>query len=106
MEKTKSNFVKKPGTRLGWWSVGLAIVFMVMMAILSTNVMSPTMSDLWRRWLWPAYGISMMTCGVAALVVGLIAVIAKKERSWLVWLALFPGTFALFFVLGEFLFPH
>jgi hypothetical protein len=48
----------------------------------------------------------MMLCGLAAGIVGLIAVIQKRERSWLVWLTIPPGAFVLFFALGEFLVPH
>ncbi|MCX6084006.1 MAG: hypothetical protein NT102_03470 [Caldiserica bacterium] len=54
----------------------------------------------------PFYGIAMLSCGLAAGIVGLIAMIRRHERSWLVRLAILPGLFALFFVLGEFLVPH
>lgn len=42
----------------------------------------------------------MMLCGLAAGVVGLVAVIRQRELSWLVWLT------AFFMLLGEFLLPH
>jgi hypothetical protein len=48
----------------------------------------------------------MLLCGLAAGILGLIAVIRKNERSWLVWLTLLPGLLVLFLLLGEFLFPH
>jgi len=54
----------------------------------------------------PFYGIAMLACGLAAGIAGLIAVIRRGERSWLVWLALLPGLLVLFLVLGEFLVPH
>lgn len=54
----------------------------------------------------PFYGIGMLACGLAAGVVGFIAVIRRHERSWLVWLTMLPGAFVIFFVLGEFLVPH
>jgi len=47
-----------------------------------------------------------MLCGLAAGIVGLIAVIRRHERSWLVWLTILPGLLVLLFVLGEFLVPH
>jgi hypothetical protein len=56
--------------------------------------------------LLPFYGIFMMLCGLAAGVLGLIAVIRKHEHSWRVWLTILPGAFVLLFVLGEFLAPH
>jgi hypothetical protein len=39
-------------------------------------------------------------------IVGLIAVIRRHERSWLVWLAMLPGLMVVALVLGEFLVPH
>lgn len=47
-----------------------------------------------------------MTLGVTAGIVTLIALIWKRERSWLVWLMLLPGLFAIVFALGEILHPH
>ena len=48
----------------------------------------------------------MVLCGVGAGICALIAVIWKKERSWMVLAPLLPGLFAIFFILGEFLVPH
>jgi len=53
----------------------------------------------------PIYGIIWLLCGLASGVVALIAIIKQHERSWLVWLALLPGVFVLFLLLGEFLVP-
>jgi len=44
--------------------------------------------------------------GAALFIINLIAVIRRRERSWLVWLSLLPGLMALAFVLGEFLVTH
>jgi hypothetical protein len=101
-----SSFLRRPAKRLGWWAVGLAAVFVVMFTINSTVFMNLPESVPWRQTLLPFYGIFMMMCGLAAGVVGLIAIIRKQERSWLVWLSILPGAFALLFVLGEFLVPH
>ncbi len=96
----------KPVTRLGWWSVGLMITFVVLFIINSTVFMPSIVEVPWRQVILPFYGIFMMLCGLAAGIVGLIAVIRKHERSWLVWLTILPGLFVLVFVLGEFLVPH
>jgi hypothetical protein len=48
----------------------------------------------------------MRLCGLAAGIIGLIAVIRKHERSWLVWLTILPTVLTLIFLLGEFLVPH
>jgi hypothetical protein len=55
---------------------------------------------------FPYYGIFVMLCGLAAGIVGVITVIGKRERSWLVRRTILPGASVLFFILGEFLVPH
>jgi hypothetical protein len=46
------------------------------------------------------------TCGIAAFVTGLIGVVKSRERSILVFLAIFIGFDILVFAAGEFLIPH
>jgi succinate dehydrogenase hydrophobic anchor subunit len=89
---------RRPSKRLGWWSVGLAAVFLVMFIINSLVFMlagQNTSNDWWRQSLLPFYGIFMLLCGLASVVIGLAAVITKHERSWLVWLIILPGAFVL-----------
>ena len=93
-----------PGTRAGWWSVGLAATFVVLMIINGAVFMNPTFPG--SDTILPFYGIFMMLCGFAAGIVGLIAVVRLRERSLLVWLTILPTFFVLVFVLGEFLVPH
>jgi hypothetical protein len=107
--RSRSLLWQRPGTRLGWWAVGLLAVFVVLF-IINSAVFIPTSQDApdtwWRQNLLPFYGILMLLCGLGAGVVGLIALIRKREHSWLVWLAILPGAFVLFLLLGEFLVPH
>jgi hypothetical protein len=86
--------------------VGLGAAFVVLWIINPTVFMPTAVLIPWHQVVLPFYGIFMMLCGFAAGIVGLIAVIWRHERSWLVWLAILPGLFVLFFVLGEFLVPH
>ncbi len=97
--------IRWPSTRLGWWSVGLAATYVVLFIINSTVFMPSIVEVPWRQTVLPFYGIFMMLCGFAAGIVGLIAVIWRHERSWLVWLTILPGLFVLVFVLGVFLVP-
>jgi predicted Abi (CAAX) family protease len=106
MTNSRSTFLRRPSTRLGWWAVGLAIAFIVMSIVNSAVFMRLSEAIPWRQTILPFYGIFMMLCGLATLVVGLIAIILNHERSWLVWLTILPGASALLSVLGEFLLPH
>ena len=98
--------IGRPSTRLGWWSVGLGATFVALFIINSTVFMPSTVDAPWRQVVLPFYGIFMLLCGLAAGIVGLIAVIRRGERSWLVWLTILPGLFVLFLLLGEVLVPH
>lgn len=93
MGTRSSHFFERPGSALGWWSVALGTVF-VTLFILVTN-------DFIRF-----SGMLTITLGVLAGLTTLGALIWKKERSWLVWLMLLPGLFAILFALGEILVPH
>jgi len=99
-------FFGLPVTKPGRWSVWLAVVFAVMFMI-NSFVFMPTSSNApWRQLILPFYGIAMLLCGLAAGIVGLIALILYHDRSWLVWITIWPGVLVLFLVLGEFLVPH
>ena len=85
--------------------MGLGATFLVLWNINSTVFMPATVLVPWRQVILPFYGIFMLLCGLAAGVLGLVALI-RKERSWLVWLTMLPGLFVVFFILGEVLVPH
>ncbi len=93
MNTAASHFLGMPRTRLGWWSVGLTLLF----TLLFVSALNE-----WIRF----SGMLTMVLGVAGGIVTLIALIRKHERSWLVWLMLIPGLFAILFSLGEILYPH
>jgi hypothetical protein len=103
--KTMSNQIfEKPHTKLGWWSSWLGVTFVVMF-IINVVVFSLGMGDTttWHQTILPFYGTSMLLCGLAGGVVGLIATIRQHERSSLVWLAILTGLFTLLIILNEFL---
>jgi hypothetical protein len=83
-----------PSTRLGWWSVALATTFVLL------YIITPTLPILSQ------FPLAVLSWGLAAGIVGLIAVIRRQERSGLVWFAMLPGLMVLLLVLGEFLAPH
>jgi len=54
----------------------------------------------------PWYGFVVLGVGAASGVVGLIAIIRERERSWISWLTLLPLAFVVFMLVGEFAVPH
>lgn len=93
-----THFADRPQSRLGWWAVGLMAAYVVM------YVMTMVVIAL-RFSLPPIFGILMLLCGFSAGTAGLIAIIRQHERSWMVWLTLFPLLLVIFLLIGEFLVP-
>ena len=92
-----------PGTRLGWWSIGLGATFMILW-IINAMILMPFSAVLhWSQVVYSSFTILMLLCGLAATIVGLIAIIKRHERSWLIWLAILPALFVLFSILIEYI---
>ena len=105
-EDRRRGFLSTPSTKLGRWSVALAVTFVVLFIINSAVFMRLTQEAPWQHTILPFYGIAMLLCGLAAGIAGLVAVIRRHERSWLVWLTMLPGLLVIFLLLGELLVPH
>ena len=86
-------FLGLPQTRLGQWGVGLSALFVL------TFVLKLTLR-------FPFPSIPIIGLGVVAGILILVAIIWKRERSWLAWLMFLPGLFAILLSAGELLFPH
>ncbi|HEY3310364.1 MAG TPA: hypothetical protein VGK00_01880 [Anaerolineales bacterium] len=98
-------FLGLPTTYLGKWAAILFGIFVVMFLVNSFVFMPFNGTFPLQEVFLPFYGIAMLACGLASGVCGLIAMIKKGERSWLVWLTLLPGFFVIFMLVGEFLIP-
>ena len=93
-------FLSTPSTKLGRWSVALLATFAAFF-IINSMVFTPWIVEV--PW-WQAF--AALSFGLAAGIVGLIAVIRRHERSWLVWLAMLPGLTMVVFAVSEFVVPH
>jgi hypothetical protein len=83
----------KPSTQLGWWPIGFAIGYFVLM-------------PLWRVIPLNLGAFPAFISGVIGSICGLIAIARQEERSLLVYFTLIPIALVLFFLAAEFLFPH
>jgi hypothetical protein len=101
MKTASSHFRETPHAQLGWWSVWLEVVFIVMFIINIVVLSLVTDETFWRGSILPFYAITMLLCGLAGGVVGLVTVIRQHERSYLIWLAILTGLFVLLLVLNE-----
>ena len=108
-ELSGSSVWRRPSSRLGWWAVGLAAVFLLMYVVNSVvfvGVLGTRATPAWLQPLLIFYGFLLLFCGLAAGILGLIAILRRRERSWLVWLTLLPLLLVVVLLLGEFLAPH
>ncbi|GAA4894999.1 hypothetical protein GCM10025789_10530 [Tessaracoccus lubricantis] len=99
----------KPQTKLGWWAIWLSITGIAAMVLSAAYVAILRVGEVGATGLFlpmfvfTATGFLLM---VAAGVLSLIAWFRSDERSWVVLLPLLPALFAVYFVIGEFTFPH
>mgnify|MGYP006287633171 CR=1 len=54
----------------------------------------------------PGGALASFACGFVGGVLAIIAVVNRKERNWLVYLAMLPLLGVLFFIVGELAIPH
>ncbi len=112
MKNTHENrLFSLPSTRLGRWSMWLAVAFIAMFVMNAAFIGAFGTStneavDAFSRTVMPFYGIGMLMVGVSAGAVGLISIIKDHERSWVAWATLLPLAFVLFLLIGEFAIPH
>jgi hypothetical protein len=83
----------KPGTKMGKWSVGLGIIFIILIWV-KIQFFLPV----------PVFGIAAL--GLAGFVLGLIALIKNKDRSILLFIPLLVGSIIIIWAAAELMFPH
>ena len=97
-----------PKTKLGKWSVGLLGTIIVLLALFAVLVGTGQRGgDNFFSNLWLTIPMLLAgSCALAGMVVGLMAIIKKRERGWLVFVAVVIGAFVTLFIAAELLFPH
>lgn len=97
-----------PKTKIGKWSVGLLIAFIVFLVIGNIIVASGQEGGdtIFDNLYISIPMILAALCAIAALITGLVSIIKNKERSVLVIIATLIGLIITWFVFGELLIPH
>jgi len=97
-----------PKTILGRWSVGLIVLFLLLLVLFHILVASGQRGG--ETFFSNPYlaftGIFIAMSGISSFFTGIFSIIRNKERSILVFLSTLIGLFVLLFVFGEILFPH
>jgi len=94
-----------PTTRLGRLAGWLGLAFLGWFVVNQLLIGMQQMIDL-PRWPLIAYGLGGLALGLAAGVVALVAIVRKRERSVVAFLATLPALLVLVFLAGELFFPH
>ena len=97
-----------PKTMLGKWSIGLAISFIVLFALVS--VLGATGQEGGPTFFSNLYlaipGLLAAISGFAAFLTGLLSIIFLKERALLVFISSAIGLLLILFILGDFFNPE
>jgi amino acid permease len=88
----------KPETGLGRWSVGLNIFFLIgiIFAVFSTSVFGILDMNV-GHW-WDIEVAIIFPASIIAFILGLMAVIKKKDHSVLVYLSIIIGILTILFI--------
>lgn len=95
-----------PKTNLGRWTVKLVVIFLLLLGV-TQLVLSFGQSILKSQpFFLAALVIPAGLAGILTFFTGVVSIVKKEERSWLVYVCTLVGFFVLYFVISEFVFPH
>jgi hypothetical protein len=97
------SFVGMPRSRLGSWSIVLAVLFLALFAawllyVQANPIARPTFfSD-------PLHACLLLgaaAAGIAGAIVGVLALVTKRERSLMILVSVLLGAFVLYWTVGS-----
>jgi thiamine transporter ThiT len=104
-----------PGNRLGRWSVGLIIV-MPILFVIGTSFASSLyetvpagrnlLADITARPLLTLTMLAGVAAGISGFITGLLAIIKKKEKAFLVYLSTLLGGLLTLYLVSLLVFPE
>lgn len=97
-----------PHTTLGKWSVGLFGAFIVLILIFFGFITAGQRGGegFFDNLYLAIPGVLSGVCGIAAFVVGIIAIVKQRERSALTYVAVIIGALITLWIAAEIIFPH
>jgi hypothetical protein len=97
-------FVGVPRSRPGWWSISLAVTFVVLFVLWWLYVTR------WRPVARPTFFsdplhacllLGAAAAGITGAIVGVLALVAERERSFLILLSVLLGAIVLYWTIGS-----
>ena len=106
-----------PKTRLGRWSVGIAVACLLIFTAWQIGLAWERHLDALHRYPypappripvfpWPLLSFAAAVSCIGSFFTGLISIIGSKERSIVVFLVTLAGLLVLFFLFGQLMFPR
>ena len=87
----------KPKTKLGKWSAGLNILFLIIILVSIISVLVLKILNFDDHW-WDVTVPVVFLASITAFVIGIIAIIKRKEHSFLVYLSILIGLLTILFI--------
>jgi len=84
-----------PKTTSGKWSVGISIVFIILICMKILNIISIPI---------PTFAIAAL--GLIGFILSIIAIFKNKDRAILNFLPILVGLLIILWTIAEFIFPH
>jgi hypothetical protein len=97
-------FAGVPRSGLGWWSISLAVTFVVLFLLWWLYVTR------WRPVARPTFFsdplhacllLGAAAAGITGAIVGVLALVLKRERSFMILSSVLLGAFVLFWTIGS-----
>lgn len=95
-----------PRTRLGWWAVGLAVVFVVLMLINAYVLDQIVFTYEWIGFIVRWYASLVLASAVIGTLCAVRAITRLQDTALLVWVSMVPLLLSVLFMLGELIYPH
>ena len=98
----RPSFVGVPRSRLGWWSISLAVTFFVLFVLwwLYVSWRPIPRATFFSDPLHAGLYIGATAAAITGAIVGVLAFVTKRERSFLILLSVLIGTVVLYWTLG------
>lgn len=95
-------FAGMPRSRLGWWSIGLGTLFLGLFVawLLYVQATPKTRPTFFSDPLHACLLLGAAATGISGAILGVLAIVVKRERSFLILVSVLLGALVLYVTIG------
>jgi len=93
--KPAAGFLSLPASRIGKWSAWLLVVSLILVLLNNLVIMPRTEQNTDLQLAQRIFNLFVFLCAIAAGLTGLLAVVIKRERSWVLFVSILLLIFAV-----------